>query len=56
MKPVDIQHIGNELAVKWDDGGEDFIPLENCGEIARAPAARARWTSWAMFTKTRTRS
>jgi DUF971 family protein len=29
MKPVDIQHIGSELAVKWDDGGENFIPLEN---------------------------
>lgn len=28
MKPVDIQHIGNELAIKWDDGGENFIPLE----------------------------
>jgi len=28
MKPVDIQQIGNELAVKWDDGGENFIPLE----------------------------
>ncbi|MGO8836591.1 MAG: DUF971 domain-containing protein [Limisphaerales bacterium] len=28
MNPVDIQPIGNELAVKWDDGGEDFIPLE----------------------------
>ncbi|MGA2788200.1 MAG: DUF971 domain-containing protein [Verrucomicrobiota bacterium] len=28
MRPVDIQPIGNELAVKWDDGGEDFIPLE----------------------------
>ena len=29
MRPLDIQHIGNELAVKWDDGGENFIPLEN---------------------------
>ena len=29
MHPQDIQHIGNELAVKWNDGGEDFIPLEN---------------------------
>jgi DUF971 family protein len=29
MRPLDIQHIGTELAVKWDDGGEDFIPLEN---------------------------
>jgi DUF971 family protein len=29
MRPLDIQQIGNELAVKWDDGGESFIPLEN---------------------------
>ena len=28
MKPVDIQPIGAELAVKCDDGGESFIPLE----------------------------
>jgi DUF971 family protein len=28
MRPVDIQMIGRELAVKWDDGGESFIPLE----------------------------
>jgi DUF971 family protein len=28
MKPVDIQAIGEELAVKWDDGTESFIPLE----------------------------
>ena len=28
MKPVDIQPIGNEIAIKWDDGGESFIPLE----------------------------
>jgi len=28
MRPVDIQPIGNELAVKWDDGREDFISLE----------------------------
>jgi DUF971 family protein len=29
MRPLDIQHIGNELAVKWGDGRENFIPLEN---------------------------
>ena len=29
MQPLDIQHIGNELAVKWSDGSESFIPLEN---------------------------
>lgn len=28
MRPLDIQQIGNELAVKWSDGGESFIPLE----------------------------
>ncbi len=28
MRPVDLQQIGGELAVKWDDGGENFIPLE----------------------------
>jgi len=28
MKPVDIQPIGAELAIKWEDGGESFIPLE----------------------------
>jgi DUF971 family protein len=29
MRPQDIQHIGNDLAIKWADGREDFIPLEN---------------------------
>ena len=29
MRPLDIQSIGNELAVKWDDGMEQFILLEN---------------------------
>lgn len=28
MRPVDLQPIGNELAVKWDDGSEGFIALE----------------------------
>lgn len=28
MQPVDVQHIGNELAVKWDDGSESYISLE----------------------------
>jgi DUF971 family protein len=28
MRPVDIQQIGEELAIKWDDGGESYIPLE----------------------------
>ena len=28
MRPLDIQPIGSELAVKWDDGSESFIPME----------------------------
>jgi DUF971 family protein len=28
VKPVDIQQIGAELAIKWDDGAESFIALE----------------------------
>ena len=28
MRPRDIQQIGAELAIKWDDGAETFISLE----------------------------
>jgi len=28
MQPADIQVIGQDLAIKWDDGSESFIPLE----------------------------
>lgn len=28
MRLTDVQQIGHELAVKWDDGTEAFIPLE----------------------------
>jgi DUF971 family protein len=28
MRPVDIQQIGAELAVRWDDGSESFVRLE----------------------------
>jgi len=28
MRPVDMQVIGTELAVKWDDGRETFVSLE----------------------------
>ena len=33
MRPVDIQTIGEELAIKWDDGNESFVRLE----VLRAP-------------------
>jgi len=28
MRPTDIQTIGDELAIKWEDGGESYIKLE----------------------------
>jgi len=28
MRPADIQQIGDELAIKWEDGGESFVKLE----------------------------
>ena len=28
MRPRDIQHVGDELAIKWDDGTENFVALE----------------------------
>lgn len=28
MRPNDLQQIGDELAIKWDDGTESFIRLE----------------------------
>jgi DUF971 family protein len=28
MRPLDIQPIGQELAIKWEDGSESFISLE----------------------------
>ena len=28
MRPLDLQHIGSELALKWGDGREQFIALE----------------------------
>lgn len=27
MRPVDLQVIGTELAIRWDDGSESYIPL-----------------------------
>jgi DUF971 family protein len=28
VRPIDLQQIGGELAIKWDDGKETFIALE----------------------------
>ena len=28
MRPLDLQQVGEELAIKWDDQSENFIPLQ----------------------------
>ncbi|HVK58007.1 MAG TPA: DUF971 domain-containing protein [Candidatus Kapabacteria bacterium] len=28
MRPLDVQAIGDQLAIKWDDGAESFLSLE----------------------------
>ena len=28
MRPADIQHIGDELAIRWNDGSESYLRLE----------------------------
>lgn|SRR5436190_20422831 len=28
MQPLDIQVIGREVAIRWEDGSESYIPLE----------------------------
>ncbi len=37
MHPLDIQQIGEELAIKWDDGVESFVRLETLRK--RCPCA-----------------
>ena len=46
MRPADIQVIGDQLAVKWDDGSETFLALEKmrrhcpCASCAGETATR----------------
>src|SRR5512140_3371562 len=32
MRPVDMQAIGDELAIKWDDGSESYLTLRKLRE------------------------
>lgn len=40
MRAVDIQQIGNELAIKWDDGSESFITLERLRQACPCAACK----------------
>jgi len=43
MRPLDIQPIGEELAIKWDDGSESFVPLRSSDGIVPVPVVRGKW-------------
>ena len=40
MLPLDIQPIGNELAVKWEDGSESFISLNKLRRFCPCAACK----------------
>ena len=40
MRPLDIQQIRQELAIKWEDDSESFVPLETLRR--RCPCAGCR--------------
>lgn len=40
MRPLDLQPIGNELAVKWNDGSASFIPLEKLRQCCPCASCR----------------
>jgi len=40
MRPVDMQTIGEELAIKWDDGSESFIRLATLRRLCPCAACQ----------------
>jgi len=40
MKPLDIQPVGRELAIKWEDGSETFISLEKLRHLCPCAGCR----------------
>ena len=40
MRPTDISPIGEDLAIKWDDGSESFIPLRTLRQACPCAACK----------------
>ena len=40
MKPTDISPIGEDLAIKWEDGSESFIPLRKLRQACPCAACK----------------
>ena len=50
IEPLDIQQIGNELAIRWNDGSESYLLLSFSVGRARARSVAASRTYLAMST------
>ena len=48
LEPKNIQLIGNELAVQWNDGGESYFPLERLRRACPVLRVAASRTCWAI--------
>jgi len=42
LEPTNIQQIGDELAIHWNDGTERNLDLNFSGRVSCAPAAASR--------------
>jgi DUF971 family protein len=40
MRPEDIQQIGDELAIRWDDGSESYFKLETLRRLCPCAGCR----------------
>jgi len=40
MRPLDVQQIGSELAIKWEDGAETYLPLERLRRLCPCAACQ----------------
>ena len=45
MRPADIQQIGPELAIKWEEGGESYISLEKMAALPLPVSSTTAFTT-----------
>jgi DUF971 family protein len=43
MRPLDLQIVGQELAIKWEDGRESFLPLETLRRCCPCAVCQGEW-------------
>jgi hypothetical protein len=54
MRPLDLQPIGNETAIKWNDGSESSVPLGKTAAVLSSHRLfKVKRTFWGTFIETR---